>query len=267
MRDAISYVYNEHKNNLDMIIKLAITNMSKQTIRTTLGVWWVYIHDILYFSVFILFRILMAGNGHIEGMHSVVYLITGLVPWFFMNEVLNTGSNAIKVNKGIIQSIKFPTSVLPTIEVLAIFFKRIFTFILVFVVEIYYGYIGEFNLILFVYYVICMFILMWAINLSICALVAVSGDFNQIYLAITRVLMFSLPIIWSFENIMDYKVLSILLRFNPMVYIIHGFRNAFVLGQAPDCLYTIYFWLCTAILTSCGCLVQYKLRKYYADFV
>lgn len=267
MIKAIKYVFDEHKKNIDTIIKLAVVNMSKQTIRTTLGVWWVYIHDILYFSVFILFRILMAGNGYVEGMHSVVYLITGLIPWFFMNEVLNSGTNAIKGNKGIIQSIKFPTSILPTIEVLAIFFKRVFTFILVFVVIFYYGYIRQFNLFLFIYYLICMLILMWAINLSICALVAVSGDFNQIYLAFTRVLMFSLPIIWSFQNIIQYKVLTILLRLNPMVYVINGFRNAFVLGKEPNSIYTLYFWTCILMLIGCGSLVQYKLRKYYADFM
>lgn len=267
MREAIDYVYNEHKKNLNMIWKLAVTNMTKQTIRTTLGVWWVYIHDILYFSVYVAFRILMAGSGKIENMHSVVYLMTGLVPWFFMNEVLNTGSNAIKSNKGIIQSIKFPISIFPTIEVLAIFFKRIFTFALVFIVDFYYGYLGQFNLILFIYYVLCMLILMWAINLITSAFVAISGDFNQVYLAITRIMMFSLPIIWSFENIIQYKVCTIGLRINPMVYVINGFRNAFVLGGVPDLMYTIYFWLCIVILSSCGCLIQYKLRKYYADFM
>lgn len=267
MIEAIKEVYQEHTEYKRMILKLAIDNMSRQTIRTTLGVWWVYIHDILYFTVFILFRILMAGNGFVEGMHSVVYLITGLVPWFFMSEVLNTGSNAIKSNKGIIHSIKFPVSVLPTIDVLAIFFKRISTFVLVFVVVIYYGYISQFNLILFIYYILCMFILMWVINILVSALVAVSGDFNQIYLAINRVLMFSLPIIWSFQNIQEYKKLDIILRINPMVYVINGFRNAFVLGKAPSLTYTIYFWICIIILFSCGSLVQHRLRKYYADFV
>lgn len=267
MKEAINYVYNEHKKNIEMIWKLAITNMTKQTIRTTLGVWWVYIHDILYFTVYVAFRMVMAGNGQIENMHSVVYLMTGLVPWFFMNEVLNTGSNAIKMNAGIIQSIKFPISIFPTIEVLAIFLKRIFTFVLVFIVDIYYGYIGRFNLVLFIYYTICMLILMWAINLVTSAFVAISEDFNQVYVAITRVMMFSLPIIWSFENIIQHKIVTTVIRINPMVYVINGYRNAFVLGQAPDLVYTIYFWLSIIAISSFGSLVQYKLRRYYADFM
>lgn len=267
MLDAIKYIVSEHKTNKDMILKLSLINIGKQTIRTTLGPLWVYIHDILYFSVFILFRILLAGNGNIEGMNNLVYLITGLVPWFFMSEVLNLGANAIKNNSGIIKSIKFPVSIIPTIEVLAIFLKRILTFILIFIVIIYYGYISKFNIILFIYYILCMFILMWSINFLICPFVAISADFNQVYLAINRVLMYSLPVIWSFENIVEYKWLTVLLRINPMVYVINGFRNAFFLGGMPDIMYTFYFFGCVLFLFCTGSLVQYRLRKYYSDFM
>ncbi len=267
MFESVRFVAREHIDNKALIFKLAKNNMSKQTIRTTLGVWWVYIHDILYFSVMILFRVLMAGNGKIEGMNAVVYLMIGLIPWFFMNEVLGIGSNAIKVNKAIIQSIKFPISIIPTIEVTAIFLKRILTFLMIFFVVFYYGYIKNFNPFLFVYYVICMFLLMWAINFIICAFTAVSSDFQQLYMCVVRVMMFSLPIIWSFANIEEYKTLSLILRINPMAYVIEGFRRAFVTGGWPDITYTIYFWVVFVLLSLMGCFVQYRLRRYYADFM
>ena len=162
MFESVRFVAREHIDNKALIFKLAKNNMSKQTIRTTLGVWWVYIHDILYFSVMILFRVLMAGNGKIEGMNAVVYLMIGLIPWFFMNEVLGIGSNAIKVNKAIIQSIKFPISIIPTIEVTAIFLKRILTFLMIFFVVFYYGYIKNFNpFLLFISIEVCILCYMY----------------------------------------------------------------------------------------------------------
>lgn len=267
MLEAVKFVFNEHYRNKRLILKLAKNNMSKQTIRTALGVWWVYIHDILYFSVMILFRILMAGNGKIDGMNAVVYLMLGLIPWFFMNEVLSIGSNAIKINKTIIQSIRFPISIIPTVEVLAIFFKRIFTFLLIFAVVLYYGYIDRFNPLLFIYYVFCMLILMWAINFLICAFVAVSSDFQQLYMCVVKVMMFSLPIIWSFKNIVEYPILYYGLRINPMVYVINGFRNAFFSGLMPSLYYSLYFWGVVLLLFLIGSFVQFKLRKYYSDFM
>jgi len=108
---------------------------------------------------------------------------------------------------------------------------------------------------------------MWAINFIICAFTAVSSDFQQLYMCVVRVMMFSLPIIWSFANIEEYKTLSLILRINPMAYVIEGFRRAFVTGGWPDITYTIYFWVVFVLLSLMGCFVQYRLRRYYADFM
>ena len=61
--------------------------------------------------------------------------------------------------------------------------------------------------------------------------------------------------------------INILLRINPMVYVVKGFRDAFVLGPTQDFLYSVYFWACIAVLFALGSFVQFKLKKYYADFV
>ena len=153
MFKAVKYVIGEHYKNRQLILKVALINMKKQTLRSSLGSLWLYIHDIVYFSVFVLFRILMAGSGEIDGMNGVVYLITGLIPWFFINEALNIGASSIKSYKAIILSIKFPITTIPTIEVTSVFLKRCVTFLFIFAVAIFYGYLGNINLLLFFYHV------------------------------------------------------------------------------------------------------------------
>ncbi|MTI65566.1 MAG: hypothetical protein FH753_03095 [Firmicutes bacterium] len=267
MFKAVKYVMKEHKSNFKNIIKLSIAHINNETIRTSLGFWWLIIHDLIYFIVFTFFRTLMSGDSQIDGMHRVIYLLTGLIPWFFMSEVLNKGSNSILKSKGIVNSIKFPITTLPTIEVISIFIKRSFTFIIVFFVCVFFGYVSNFSIILFVYYFVAMFMLMFSLNLIISALIAISSDFTQLYRSITRVLMFSLPILWSFEMAKGYRFISILLKMNPMVYIILGFRSAFIYGHLPNLNYSIYFWAFVIIVFNLGCYVQYKLRKYYSDFM
>lgn len=267
MLKAVKRVMKEHIDNMHLIGKLTVVNMTKQTIRTSLGVWWLYIHDFTYFGVFMLFRILMAGNGDIDGIHNVVYLVTGLVPWFYVSEVMNVGANSIKQNRAIILSIKFPITILPTIEVISIFVKRIVMFAFAFLVTIYFGYLRQIHFILFLYYVICMVVFMLVFTQLISAFVAVSCDFHQFYIAVVRVLMYTMPIVWGFKHISKIPFLSIIVRINPMVYFINGFRNAFVLGRMPDLGYTIYFWGAVVLLFLAACYVQDKLKKYYADFV
>lgn len=267
MLEAIRFYLKEHIENKGLILKLAAVSMNKQTLRTSIGVLWLYLHDFVYFSVFVMFRLLMSGNGEIDGMHNIVYLVTGTIPWFFMQEALNVGATSIKSYRSILKSIKFPITIIPTVEVTGIFFKRIFTFLFMFGVCGYFGYMHCFHPILFIYYVFCMLILMYAIMVPISAFVAVSSDFHQFYIVTLRVLMYTMPIIWGYKHISGNHFLEVLVRVNPMVYVLNGFRNAFVLGGAPSLVYSIYFWLCVLVFFAFGSFIQFKLRKYYADLM
>lgn len=259
-------IIREHKEQSRLIIKMAFLNTEKQTVRSSLGIFWTYFHDIVYIFVFVIFRMLIAGTGRMMGMNSTVYMLTGMIPWFFINDVLTQGSMAIRSNSGIVQSIRFPVPVLPTIEVAGIFLKRIISFAMLFAVVLAYGYIRYFHMLLFVYYVLCSLALCVAWNLTITAFIAISDDFRQLYDAFLRVLIYTMPILWDFSHVHTLWA-NILLRVNPMVYIIKGFRDAFVLGPTQDLAYTAYFWGCVLVLAGVGCYVQDKLKRYYADFI
>ncbi len=266
MINSVQAILQEHRRNIRLLIKMAFLNMNKQTIRSSLGIFWTYFHDIIYIFVFIAFRLLIAGGGTVQGMNSIIYLMTGMIPWFFMNDVLSQGSMAIRSNRGIVQSIRFPVPVLPTIEVVGIFLRRLFSFAMLFGVVIGFGYIRYFHMLMFVYYLFCALLLSVAMNLLISAFIAVSDDFRQLYDAFLRVLIYTMPILWDFSKVHAVAI-HILLRLNPMVYVIKGFREAFVTGNVQNPGYTIYFWSCVIVLFVAGSYVQDRLKKYYADFV
>ena len=265
MFESVKYVLKQHKDNYRLIIKMAFMDSEKQTVRSSIGIFWTYFHDILYIAVFIMFRLLISGNSNVMGMNSSVYLVTGMIPWLFISEVLNQGSMAIRSNKGIIQSIKFPAVILPTISVISIFIKRMMSFFLVFLVCVGFGYIKFFHPVLFMYYIICMLALTVSINLVLAAIVTISEDFRQLHGSIIRILIYTMPIIWDFSRVKSVAV-HVLLRVNPMVYVVKGFRDAFVLGMTQSLLYSAYFWSCVLIFFGVGCFFQFRLKKFYADF-
>lgn len=266
MLESVKYIVKEHVDNRKMIMHLAVENMNQQTIRTSLGVFWLYFRDVMYFVVYTLFRVLTSGSGEIMGMNPIVYLLLGLIPFFFMNEVLNRGTAAIKNNKSIIQSIKFPITTIPTIDVLTIFFQRIITFLIMVVIVYAFGYGEKIQYLKVLYFMFAMLVCMFVCNLIISAFVAISTDFHQLYMSFMRILIFICPVIWTFDTIKN-PFLNILLHLNPLAYVLSGFRNAFILGGMPSIEYTIYFWACMLISFIIGCRIQFKLRKFYADFI
>lgn len=266
MFKSLKYVWQEHKENKKLILLMAKEEMKKAKVRTSIGIAWDYIHDLIYFFVYTLFRVVMSGSGNVDGMESVLYVLTGLIPWFFMNEVLVAGTMAVKKNKGIIRSIKFPITIIPTIDVVSIFIKRSFTLLVLYIVSACFGHLADLNILLLLYYMLAMFAFMLGLNMLISAFVAISEDFHQIFLALVRILFFFIPVLWSFLNI-PFHSLRIALKLNPIVYVIEGFRDAFVLGGLPSLRATLYFWVVTIVVSVLGCFVQYRLRKYYADIM
>lgn len=269
MFSSVKFTISEYITNRKLLFKLACVHMSQTTVRSTWGVVWVYIHDILYFTAFTLFRILLTGNRPVDGLTSVEYLMTGLVPWLLISEVLNSATNAIRSNKVIIQSIKFPIIILPGVEVLAILLKRLPTFLFIFLVCIVYGHIQCFNLFLFLYYFVAMVALLLATTLLLSAFIAVSEDFHQLYMAFMRILFFTLPIMWDFRTLegTKYVIWGQVLKLNPLIYIIQGFRDAFVLGNTQSIRYGCYYWGIVIVVFLLGCFVQKRLQKFYSDFV
>lgn len=266
MIKAFQNIIRIHIQNYRLIIKIALINTKKQTVRSSIGILWTYIHDIVYALTFVAFRVLVSGYGNIQGMNSIVYLMTGLIPWFAMSDVLNQGSMAIRSNKGIVQSIKFPVPLLPTVEVLGIYIRRFFTFFILFILVSGFGYLRFFHLGLFLYYTLCSFLLMVGMNWILSAFVAVSEDFRQLHLAFMRIMVYMLPIMWTYEKI-ENTTISVLLKINPIAYIILGYRDAFVIGKMPWTWYSVYFWVVIICLFLIGSYIQFKLKKYYADFV
>lgn len=266
---SVRFTVREYINNYKLLFKLAFIHMSQATVRSTWGVVWVYIHDILYFTAFTLFRILLTGNRDVEGMNNVEYLMIGLVPWLMISEVLNGSTNAIRNNKVVIQSIRFPITILPGVEVLAVLMKRLPTFLFIVIVCMYYGHLSLFRPLLFLYYFFCMVVLLFALTMFFSGLIAVSEDFHQMYMAVMRVLFFTLPIMWDFKAFVgtSFEKWANILKINPLIYLIEGFRDAFVLGQSPSLTYTIYYWILTLLIFWMGCFVQKRLQKYYSDFI
>lgn len=264
---SLKYIFNEYRQNKHNIFNLAKEKMRQQTLRTTLGLGWVALRDIVYFTVFIIFRYVMSGSGSIEGMNFILFLMMGMIPWNFMGECINGGVMAIKNSKSILLSIQFPIVILPTVEILAIFMKRFFTIFIMLIIIIGFGDIHNVTWWMLIYYFLSMFMLMIIWNLIFSSLVAISNDFEQLYKAFASIFFYTIPIIWSFEVLDAYPLIITIVKLNPFVYVIEGFRDACFSGTLPDFEYTFYFWSVCTVMLCIGSILQYKLRRHYVDLI
>jgi lipopolysaccharide transport system permease protein len=95
---------------LELIWYKGMADLHAEAARAYVGfIWWV-LEPLLYMAAFyVAFGLGLRGGGS----HTLLFLLCGLVPWKWFSSTIQSGSNSIQVNGGLIQQVYLPKYVLP----------------------------------------------------------------------------------------------------------------------------------------------------------
>lgn len=269
--DKITVLPVELYQNRHLIWKLAKNDFKKRYAGSYLGAVWAMAQPVItvamYYVVFDLIMDSSAGgtlrNGDV--VPYVLFLTTGLVPWFFFTEALTNGTNALLEYNYLVKKVVFKISILPIIKIIAATFIHAFFVVVMLIIAAIYGFYPTVYTIQVVYYSFCLFIFVLAISYTTCAVVVFFRDLSQIINIVLQIGMWATPILWNMDGLSDTWVFIV--KLNPLVYIVNGYRNA-VYGQEWffwDFFSTMYFWIVTVVLFGIGALVFKRLKVHFAD--
>ncbi len=259
--------------NRRLIWKLAKNDFKKRYAGSYMGAVWGFAQPLvtvlMYYLVFdkIFGNKSMALRGGVE-VPFVLFITVGLVPWFFFSEALNHGTMALLEYSYLVKKVVFKISILPIIKVIAAIFGHVFFLTLAILLACVYGYYpGVYTLQIF-YYGGCLFLLVLAMSYTTCAIVVFFRDLTQIISIGLQIGMWATPILWSLDAIHNPVVVT-LLKLNPLVYIVNGYRDAVYGGHwfFEDPIGTLYFWILTVLLFIMGAVIFKKLKVHFADVI
>lgn len=254
--------------NRHLIWKLAKNDFKKRYAGSYLGAVWAMIQPVvtvaMYYVVFgMIFPNQRSGGDQVP---FVLFLTAGLVPWFYFNEALNSGTNALLEYNYLVKKVVFKISILPIIKIIAASFIHAFFVCVLLVVAAGYGYYPTIYTIQVIYYSFCLFIFVLALSYTTCAVVVFFKDLSQIINIALQIGMWATPVLWDINSINRGWVVT-LLKLNPLVYVVNGYRSA-VYEQEwffQDFFSTMYFWIVTTVLFGFGALVFKRLKVHFAD--
>ena len=196
----------------------------------------------------------------------VVYLTSGLVPWFFFSEAVSSSTNALIEYNYLVKKVVFKISILPLIKILAACFIHVFFVGVLLVIYLIYGYPPSLYLLQLIYYSFCMFVLVLAMSYTLCSVVVFFRDLSQIVAIALQIGMWATPIMWSFTRVEGHKI-AVLFKLNPLYYIVTGYRESLFDHRFfwQDTGMTIYFWAVTLLLFAFGTFVFKRLKPHFAD--
>ncbi|MBQ9929094.1 MAG: ABC transporter permease [Lachnospiraceae bacterium] len=269
--DRLLVIPRELFQSRELIWKLAKNDFKKRYAGSYLGFIWALIQPVvtvlMYWIVFdVIFntRSEMVASG-VE-VPYVLFLTSGLVPWFYFSEMITNGTNALLEYSYLVKKVVFNISILPIIKLVAATFIHIFFVVILLIVAAVYGYYPTINMIQVVYYSFCLFMLVLAATYCTCAVVVFFRDLAQIINIALQVGMWATPILWNINMFNDDKVVT-LLKLNPLVYIVNGYRDA-IYGHNwfyEHFYSSTYFWLFTVTLFCVGTLIFKRLKVHFAD--
>lgn len=252
-----------------LIWKLARNDFKKRYAGSYLGAFWAMAQPVVTVGMYyVVFDVIMGGNASrtAADVPFVLFLTGGLVPWFFFSEALNQGTNALREYDYLVKKVVFKISILPIIKIIAATFIHVFFVGVLLIVAAVYGYYPSVYTIQLLYYSACLFVFVLALCYTTCAVVVFFKDLAQIINIALQIGMWATPILWDINTLIDSRFVSIL-KLNPLVYIVNGYRSA-VYGQQwffEDVFSTMYFWIVTVILFGMGALIFKRLKVHFAD--
>lgn len=255
----------------ELIWKLAKNDFKKRYAGSYLGFVWALVQPVvtvaMYYVVFdVIFntRSEMVSSG-VE-VPYVLFLTAGLVPWFYFSEAITNGTNALLEYSYLVKKVVFNISILPIIKLIAATFIHVFFVAVLLIVAAVYGYYPTVYTLQVFYYSFCLFVLVLAMSYCTCAIVVFFRDLAQIINIALQVGMWATPILWNIGMINDDKMIT-LVKLNPLVYIVNGYRNA-IYGDEwffEHFYSSTYFWIFTVTLFCIGSLIFKRLKVHFAD--
>ena len=268
MKTIILFV-NEIVRSRTLIWELSKADFKKRFVGSYFGVVWMFVQPVVTVLIyFMVFQMGFKSVPPVPGVPYVLWLVPGIVPWFFFSEALNTGTSCLSEYHYLVKKVVFQVEALPVIKLVSCAIVHgIFVAIMI-AVFFCYGRLPMLTWFQILYYSFALAVNVLALSLFTAAINVFFKDMAQLVAICLQFGMWMIPIMWAPEMFQDFPpLLSKILKINPIYYIVIGYRDSLLSGnwffERP--MLTVYFWAFTLGLLWIGLRVFRRLRPHFSD--
>lgn len=261
-------ILKDHKEYRQQIFKLAKADLVKTYRGAALGWSWAIIKPaVTVFVYWFAFSIGIKDAGQsVNGFPFFLWLIAGLIPWFYMNDMLNQGTDSIRKYSYLVTKMKFPVSTIPTFVSISKFMVHLILLAITIFIFIFMGYTPNVYILQLPFYMLLSFAFFTIFSLFSSLLSSMSKDFSNLIKSFITAIFWLSGIIWNVNKI-DIGWIKTILMFNPITFLVEGYRNCFInqtwFWEEPNRL--LYFGIILIALIAIAMWTYKKLRKEIAD--
>ena len=166
--------------NRKLIMNLAKNDFKTKYAGSYLGIVWAFVQPIVTILVYWFVFSVGLKAGNVSDYPFVLYLVSGIVPWFFFQDALNGGTNALMEYNYLVKKVVFKISVLPIVKMISALFVHAFFVVFSLVLCSLYGYTPSLATLQIFYYSLCTFMFTLGLVYATSAIVVFFRDLTQI---------------------------------------------------------------------------------------
>jgi teichoic acid transport system permease protein len=227
-----------------------------------LGWLWAIINPVVTIFVYWFgFAIGLRVSKEISNYPFFLWLIAGVVPWFYMRDMISQGTDCMRKYSYLITKMKFPVSTIPTFVSLSKLIVNLILLSIVILIFWFMGYPPDIFYLQIPLYIVLSFLMFTMWGLFAAPIAAISKDFSNLIHSFVYALFWLSGILWDADKV-KIVWLRKFLMLNPVTFLVNGFRNAFVkkiwFWQQPKRFGYFVFFLCVMFVLS---IWRYKKLK------
>jgi len=253
------------KKNFRVITSLALSDFRKRHAGSALGLAWVFIQPIVTIFVFWFVFAMGMRTETVQGVPFLVWLVCGLVPWFYFSEALSGATNSLLEHSYLVKKVVFPVGMLPAIKIMSSLMAHLIFLALLVGLAFASGINPTFSILQIFYYAFATTALAAAIGSVTTAVIPFFRDLSQIIAIGLQFGMWLTPIMWDDSRLPEN--LRWVLFINPVTYLVEGYRDAVLrttwFWEKPE--QSLYFWGFVLAMGVAGRLIFRRLRPHFAD--
>ena len=225
--------------------------------------WWVFNPLCMMFIYTFIFGYVF--DGRME--YAPIYIFIGLTVWDFFNRTVNESIKIVKKNKSIVTKVYLPKFILIETSMMVNFVKMLISFAIIISMMIVFQVPISWN----VLWVIPVFVVLAIFTFGISCLLMHFGvfieDLSNIIRILLRFIFYATGIFYSIEKKFGAPWNEILIKYNPMAFLMNGVRKALLSCSHPD-LKWLLIWLGISLLICViGVKTVYKYENSYAKAI
>ena len=260
-------IIKEHLEYRQQIFKLAKADILKTYRGTALGWSWAIIKPtVTIFVYWFAFEVGMRSGKPVNGFPYFLWLISGLIPWFYMGDMISQGTDAIRKYSYLVTKMRFPVSTIPTFFSISKLVINVLLIVIMILIFAFMGYPPDIYLLQLPFYILCMFVFFTVWGLFSSLVGAISKDFANLIKSFVTAVFWLSGILWNAEKI-SIPWLKTLMMFNPVTFLSNGFRNCFInkvwFFEQPKRL--MYFVIVLILMVLLSLWAYRKLKKEIPD--